>query len=200
MAVINWFSNIKSEEPINSILSQLSNDKILIDGPSGVGKSAFLKILINELDDYKGNILLNDKNIKNYNINNIISYTSQDEDLFNDTIYNNLTVGLNINETLVNDVINICRLKEIKNIDLNNIIINSNSFSGGEKNRIILARSLLKSKKIIILDEVLKEVDYEMELIIIKDILNYFKDRVIIYVSHKDVSFLFNKVLTFRKE
>ena len=56
------------------------------------------------------------------------------------------------------------------------------------------------SKKIIILDEVLKEVDYNLEVTILKDILEYFKDRTIIYVSHKNVSNLFDKVLTFRKE
>ena len=79
-------------------------------------------------------------------------------------------------------------------------IINNNSLSGGEKNRIILARGLIYSKKIIILDEVLKEVDYNLEVTILKDILEYFKDRTIIYVSHKNVSNLFDKVLTFRKE
>ena len=109
----------------------------------------------------------------------------------------------NIKEDELNNVINICRLNDIniiKECGLESIIINDNSLSGGEKNRIILARSLLHSKKIIILDEVLKEVDYKLEYDIISDIINYYKDKIIIYVSHKDLSSLFNKVLTFRKE
>ena len=88
----------------------------------------------------------------------------------------------------------------MRDVGLNSYIINNNSLSGGEKNRVILARILLNSKIIIILDEILKETDYDLEVDIVKSILNYYKDRIIIYVSHKDLEFLFSKVLTFRKE
>ena len=142
-------------------------------------------------------------NIRNIDISNIVSYTSQDEELFNDTIINNITLGKSIDTKYLNKIISICRLDKIniiKEVGLDSLVINSNSFSGGEKNRIILARSLINSKKIIILDEVLKEVDYELEYNIVKDLLEYFKDRTIIYVSHKNLSNLFSNVLTFRKE
>lgn len=180
-----------------------NNDKVFLCGPSGIGKSSLLKILSNEIINYNGNVLINNNNIKKYDLTNLVSYTSQDENLFNDTILNNLLVGSNINEDELNNVIKICRLNDIniiKECGLESIIINDNSLSGGEKNRIILARSLLHSKKIIILDEVLKEVDYKLEYDIISDIINYYKEKIIIYVSHKDLSSLFNKVLTFRKE
>ena len=179
------------------------NDKIFINGPSGVGKSTFLKILNNEIINYKGKVLLDDKSLLEYDLTNIVSYTSQDESIFNDTIYNNLMLGKSIDEDKLNNVINICRLNDIniiKECGLNIMLINGNLLSGGEKNRIILARSLLHSKKIIILDEVLKEVDYELEKLIIKDILKYYKDNIILYVSHKNVGSLFPKTLTFRKE
>ena len=136
-------------------------------------------------------------------MNNVVNYVSQDEELFNDTILNNLTLGKEMDKELLNNVIRICKLDTIniiKSVGLDSFIINNNSLSGGEKNRIILARGLIYSKKIIILDEVLKEVDYNLEVTILKDILEYFKDRTIIYVSHKNVSNLFDKVLTFRKE
>lgn len=179
------------------------NDKVFVNGPSGIGKSTLLKIICNEITNYEGNVLIGNKRIKEYNINNIISYVSQDEELFNDTILNNLTLGKKIDKELLDNVIRICKLDTINiinSVGLDSYIINNNTLSGGEKNRIILARGLLYSKKIIILDEVLKEVDYELEITIIKDILEYFSDRTIIYVSHKNVSNLFNKVLTFRKE
>lgn len=179
------------------------NDKIFISGPSGIGKSTLLKILSNEIINYEGDILINNKLVSNYNLNNVVSYVSQDEELFNDTILNNLTLGKEMDKELLNNVIRICKLDTIniiKSVGLDSFIINNNFLSGGEKNRIILARGLIYSKKIIILDEVLKEVDYNLEVTILKDILEYFKDRTIIYVSHKNVSNLFDKVLTFRKE
>ena len=186
---------------LNYIIKE--NDKIFISGPSGIGKSTLLKILSNEIINYEGNILIDNKLVSNYNLNNVVSYVSQDEELFNDTILNNLTLGKEMNKELLNNVIRICKLDTIniiKSVGLDSFIINNNSLSGGEKNRIILARGLIYSKKIIILDEVLKEVDYNLEVSILKDILEYFKDRTIIYVSHKNVSNLFDKVLTFRKE
>lgn len=180
-----------------------NNEKIFLNGPSGVGKSSFLKILSNEIVNYSGKVLFNLKDITKYDLTNIVSYTSQDENIFNDTILNNLLLGEKINEELLDDIIKICRIDDINAVrecGLDFMLINSNSLSGGEKNRLILARSLLHSKKIIILDEVLKEVDYELECLIVKDMLKYFKDRIILYVSHKDVGNLFDNVLTFRKE
>ena len=60
------------------------------------------------------------------------------------------------------------------------------NISGGEKQRIILARALLKKAEIIILDEALSEVDYNLEAKIINNIINNYKDKTIIYISHKN--------------
>ena len=60
------------------------------------------------------------------------------------------------------------------------------NLSGGEKQRIILARALLKHSNYIIIDEALSEVDVEIEKKIIKNINEYFKEKTIIYVSHKE--------------
>ncbi len=190
------------------ILSNLNydifyRDKVFIKGPSGIGKSTLLKILNNEIVNYQGIVRLNNKDLKVLEVTDFITYTSQDEELFNDTILNNLTIGLDVDEKLLNDVIRICKINDInvvKNVGLDSFIVNNNSFSGGEKNRIILARSLIHSKEIIILDEVLKEVDYNLEIDIVKNILSYFSDRTVIYVSHKNIDYLFPKVLVFRKE
>ena len=78
-----------------------------------------------------------------------------------------------------------------------NTVINesSNNISGGEKQRIILARGLINSGSIIILDEALSEVNLDMEERIIKRILKHFKDQTIIFVSHKNYDGLFKKVI-----
>lgn len=199
---LNYFINgNKILDNIN--LNIMNKDKIFINGPSGIGKSTLMKILNKEIINYKGLILKDNINIKEYNLSNLITYTHQDESLFNDTIYNNILLGENIEKCELDKVLRICRINDIniiKEIGLNSLIINNSCVSGGEKNRIILARSLIHSKKILILDEVLKEVDKDLEVNIIKDIINEYKDKTIIYISHKNVGFLFNKVLTLGKE
>ena len=178
-------------------------DKVFLQGPSGSGKSTLMKILNNEITNYKGRVMKDNYDIKKYDVSPLITYTHQDESLFNDTILNNILLGKDIDKLELDKVLNICRLNDInviKEVGLNSLIINNSSISGGERNRIILARSLVHSKNILILDEILKEVDYKLEVDIIKDIIKCYKEKTIIYISHKNVGFLFKKVLTLGKE
>ena len=196
--------NINGNIILKNINLKINNkDKIFLNGPSGIGKTTLMKILNNEITNYKGIILKDNVNIKDYNPSSLITYISQEESLFNDTILNNITLGKNVDKKLLDEIFKICRLDNIniiKEVGLNSMIINNSSISGGEKNRMILARSLIHSKNILILDEVLKEVDEELEINIIKDILKFYKNKTIIYISHKNVGFLFKKVLTLGKE
>ena len=211
--LLNNFSNISIKNVsysicgtkiLNNINFKINNgDKIFINGPSGIGKSTLMKILNNEINKYYGKILIDNKDIKKYDLSELITYVSQNETLFNDSLYNNLTLGKEFREEDLKKIIKITKLdniESIKNNGLKTCIINNCFLSGGERNRIVLARSLLHSKKIIILDEVLKEVDYILENEIIKNILENYKEKTLLYISHKNLRCLFNKVLTFRKE
>ena len=71
----------------------------------------------------------------------------------------------------------------------------SSNISGGEKQRIILARGLMNNFEVLILDEALSETDYEMEAKIIKNILNSYPDKTILYISHKKQDNLFERVI-----
>ena len=200
ISIKNLSYNINNFYILKNINYEINcGDKIFVKGPSGIGKSTLMKILNNEIKRYRGNILLNGNDIRNYDLSNLVTYVSQNESLFEDTLYNNLCLGIDIKEEDINRVISVCRLNKLK-LELHSAIINNDILSGGERNRVILARSLLHSKNIIILDEVLKEVDYDLEVDIIKDVLKYFSKKTIIYISHKDVGYLFKKVLTLGKE
>ena len=96
-------------------------------------------------------------------------------------------------------MVRICRIESIveKRPNRYDSVVNAmqNNLSGGELQRIILARALLKQAKILILDEALSEVNFDLELDIIEDIKKYYPTNTLIYVSHKDVSCKFTKIL-----
>ncbi len=176
-----------------------AGDKVFLKGKSGSGKSTICNLLYKNINDFEGIITIDNKNIKDLNLNvirNNILYISQDELLFNGTIEENILLDRNVNQTFYDDICDICCLEEVINDKEARyqalIDPDSKNFSGGEKQRMVLARGLLKSGNIIIIDEALSEVDYYLEEKIINKILNYFKDRTIIYISHKKQEKLFD--------
>lgn len=183
-------------------------DKILLKGTSGSGKSTLLKMLLKNITNYEGNIYIGESNLLNIDksiIDNSFTYVGQNEFIFSGTIKDNIILSRNITNEAYNSILNITRVNEIidkKELrDASYIEENGFNLSGGEKQRIILARGLLKNSNYILIDEALSEVDLVLEKDIIKDILKYFKDKTIVYVSHKEgLDELFNKKLIIGKE
>ena len=166
--------------------------KFLIYGNSGIGKSTIMKIILKYLNEYKGDIYIGNINLKDINsetISNNMTYVSQKSFIFNDTLKNNIICDRNISMNDYEKVINICNLLDFRNSKplRNNFLIEDDGFniSGGERQKIILARSLLKESNYIILDEALSEVGILEEKIIINKIFKHYKDKTIIYISHK---------------
>lgn len=205
------FDNVNySYNDYNYILKNLSfkinaGDKVFLKGTSGSGKSTICNLLYKNISDFEGIITIDNKNIKDLNLNvirNNILYISQDELLFNGTIEENILLDRSVNQAFYDDICDICCLEEIINDKEARyqalIDPDSKNFSGGEKQRMILARGLLKNGNIIIIDEALSEVDYYLEEKIINKILNYFKDRTIIYISHKKQEKLFDYTINLK--
>lgn len=177
-------------------------EKVIMVGQSGCGKSTICKILYGLLNNYEGEVIIGNRDLLNYNLYNLrnnITYQSQIEYLFNDTLKNNIVCYKNVPEKQLSDILKICHVDEIlkrKNISLDTIVTdNGSNFSGGERQRIILARSLIKASNILLLDEALNEIPLEMERFIVKDICNYFKNKTIIYVSHRKILEVFDRVI-----
>ncbi len=178
--------------------------KVMFKGPSGCGKSTMCKLFAKMYSDFTGTIEIDGKNILDCSLKTIrenITYVSQNETIFTDTIWNNLVLGRNIPLAKVNEIAHVCLLDEVinkKRLRYETIVNNYHkTISGGEKQRIILARALLKEAKIIILDEPLSEVDYAIERQIITNLKTYFPQKTLIYVTHKNQDDLFDKVITF---
>ena len=134
-----------------------------------------------------------------------ISYCSQNPYLFEDTLKNNITLfDQNFDEKKFNKVLNICKVNEIiekKNIKIKDNIAESGlNLSGGEKQRISLARSLYKNFDVLILDESTNSLNGQMEREIMENILLYCSEKIIITCSHNlSLQELFNKRLRIKK-
>ena len=165
----------------------------MIIGKSGSGKSTLFKLLKKYYDIKRDKIYINDIDINDYKKSDIL-YISQNEFLFTDTIFNN------IDSNNILKLSKICLLNDIvKDNSLGyNALIEENgfNFSGGERQRIILARALANSFNILIIDEGLNQVDTNMERIILKNLFEEYKDKTIIFISHRlDNLDLFNQVV-----
>src|SRR5574344_836435 len=187
---INIHSLNHSQVSIKDI-SINNGSKVRIIGPTGVGKSSLLKILMkyyNVKRDmvYIDNIDIND--IKDSSIHKSFAYISQQENLFNDTIYKNISIT-NENRNDIIKISNLCLVDQIvKNCPLGyNTIINEDGFniSGGERQRIVLACTLLRNFNVLLIDEGLNQLDIKIERIILKNLFTYYKDKTIIIVSHR---------------
>lgn len=202
------FENVfYSHDKVNNILSNIDfkiekNSKYLIHGKSGEGKSTLMKILVKYLKNYSGEIYIGNYNLKDIKletINNSILYVSQNENIFNGTLKENIILNKQINNKKYEEILKICKVDKIRNKKTfrDNFLIEENGFnlSGGEKQRIILARALLNNFNYLILDECLSEIDSSLEKEIIQNIFDYFKDKTIIYITHKEeIKKLFNEV------
>ena len=202
IVIKNLYYLVNEKELFSNVSFKIKyGSKFLIYGNSGNGKSTIIKILLKYLNDYKGNIFIDNKNIKDIDsniISNSMTYVSQNNFILNDTLRNNIIYGRRINDEEYERVIHICNLDTLRNSNKlrNNMIIEEDGFniSGGERQKIILARSILKDSEFIILDEALSEIGIEEEKEIIKKLFNYFKEKTIIYISHKqEIIEMFNE-------
>lgn len=176
-------------------------EKVMIKGHSGCGKSTICSLLQKKYEPSKGYIMINHKNIQDYSnrtIHENILYVGQKENLYTDTIKNNI-LFYRKDSKLFDKVCKVCKLDDIVSkktfrydFGIDN---NANNISGGEKQRIILARALMSESKILILDEALSETDYQLEKEIILNIMMEFPMKTLIYISHKKHDNLFDRVI-----
>jgi len=191
---------------ISQIFSQINfeineGEHIFLDGKSGCGKSTFCKILHREENSYEGEIFLGNKNLKDYELSVIrksILYLSQNETIFRGTIKENILFGSSENERF-EEITKICEIESIvsKRPFRYETKIYEDTLSGGEKQRIMLARILMKEASVYILDECLSEVERKLEIKIIKNIRELLKNKIIIYISHTDNSKYFERRIHF---
>ena len=180
-----------------------NKERVLLLGNSGTGKSTILKLLFKYYKTNRNNISINGNDINDYSVADIrknITYISQNELIFSDTIRNNIILDRNISEEEFLKVVKLTYVDEIVKNELLGYdkILEENAvnLSGGQRQRIILARALLKKSKIILIDEGLNEIDIDLERKILKNIFMVYQDTTIIIVSHRLNNIdLFDKII-----
>ncbi len=198
-----------SYDGINKVISDVSlkimdGEKILICGESGIGKSTVMQLLTRYLDNnYQGSIVIDGYELKNidlYSLRSNISYVSQNEYLYTDSLYENITLGRKIKYKDFLDLTKNTLVDEIvskNNLNYNYLIEgNGDNLSGGEKARIIIARSILKNSNIYIFDESFNALDVDKERKILEYLFNTYKDKTFIIISHRKSNIdLYNQVI-----
>jgi ABC-type bacteriocin/lantibiotic exporter with double-glycine peptidase domain len=187
----------------NLNLSILSGDRVLISGNSGSGKTTLLNMIIGFLTPVKGSIKINDidikKVLKDWQSN--IAYIPQDIFLMNSSIYENITLESekkNIHQKRLLKAINMAKINNlIKDKGLDMVIGDGGiKISGGQRQRLGIARAIYFNKKILILDESTNSLDQKIKKEILEELLNFDQSYTIIIVDHNIDNFnFFNKIL-----
>ena len=170
-----------------------TNKKVALVGHSGCGKSTITRLLYRLYDPQKGRILIDNqdiKEIKQESLRNEMSIVPQECILFDDTIYNNVAFSNpNASREEIVQAITFAQLdKLIRTLpNKENTIVGERGvkLSGGEKQRVSIARAILADKKILVLDEATSALDSETESEIKKDLEKLMQGRTSIIIAHR---------------
>lgn len=162
-------------------------------GPSGSGKTTMTNLIARFFDTDSGNIKIGGHNIKDIDSENVlkeISMVFQNVTLFRDTIYNNIKIGKSdaTEEEIIQAAMRAnCHDFIMELPDGYNTMVGENgaTLSGGEQQRISIARAILKDAPIILLDEATASLDPENEIFIQNAISELLKDKTIIVIAHR---------------
>ncbi len=168
-------------------------DKVAIIGRSGTGKSTLLNTLLGLNDYYTGSFSINDVEVKEIDkkyLRSNISVVNQNGVLFEGlSLRENLTLGLELSD---DSILSYCKMAHIESYifslekGLDTIYgVDVSDMSGGQKQRMLLARAFIKDAPIFLFDEATSALDYETEKIIFDNLEKFLSDKIVIFVSHR---------------
>jgi len=199
------YGNRKIFEGFNLTIPK--NKKIALVGQSGSGKTTIVKLLYRFYDIDSGQILIDGKDIKDFkqqSLRSEMSIVPQECILFDDTIYNN--IAFSNSSASREEVLKAIKVAHLDNIidsfpDKENTIVGERGvkLSGGEKQRVSIARAILADKEILVLDEATSALDSETEYEIQKDLNKLMEERTSIIIAHRLSTIMHaDKIIVFR--
>ncbi len=194
------FNNVGLEFGEHKVLQGVNyefseGDRVAIVGKTGSGKSSFLRLLLKLYTPTNGGIKVNDINLqdidKKYYLN-CISYMPQTPFIFEDTIRNNITLGDDYTDDEILKILDKCQLSEFIENQTDGLDTlfseQGKGLSGGEKQRISLARTLIKNRDVLVLDEPTSAIDDHSENKIIEILDAYLLEnpkKIFITITHR---------------
>lgn len=189
------FSYLRERQVLRGVSFSIEKGKITaIVGPTGAGKTTIINLILRFYDCPPKTIMIDGKDIRDFTFKSLLAHmslVSQDALLFNGTIEDNITYGLNreVTKDELFDVIKKARLDDFVSglrEGLNTYIGDKGiKLSGGEKQRVSIARALLKGSEILILDEATSSLDTKTERLIQEAVNEAIKDRTAVVIAHR---------------
>ena len=189
----NYLSNTENKV-LKNINIEINGEKMTaLVGHSGSGKSTMLNLIPRIYDPINGNILVDEEDIKNINLDSLrkeISIVDQNTTLFDDTVLNNIKYAkptASKDEVIKASELAMCSdfISKLENGFDTMIGENGVKLSGGEKQRLSIARALLKDSKIILLDEATSSLDSDTEEKIQKALAKLTSNKTTIVIAHR---------------
>lgn len=183
------FSYEEGKEVLHGIDYKFENGKsYALVGGSGSGKSTILNLLMSGYDNYEGSILVDGKeirNIKDESLYECVSMVEQNVFVFNNTIKENITMFKEFAKEKIDEAIEMSGLSKLISEKGADYVCGENggNLSGGEKQRISIARSLLRGNSVLLVDEATAALDAETAFHVTNAILDL-KDKTKIVVTH----------------
>jgi ABC-type multidrug transport system fused ATPase/permease subunit len=182
------FSYKKQKIFNNFSLEINAGEFVAIIGKSGSGKSTLLDLLSGLLIPSSGDIYLNNQKIKlnNFSWQKNIGYVTQSNILLDENIYQNISFGTKVNKILINEILSSLNLKNFINSENKNLGEKGLKISGGQAQRISLARALYLKPEILLIDEGTNALDYTTEKVIMNFLYAQKRKITVIFVSHRN--------------
>ena len=177
--------------------------KYAIIGPSGSGKSTLSNILMKRELDYKGEVLFGGKNLKDLNefcLFHHMGFMTQKPYVFNDTILNNITLGESYDTSLVKEAVEESRLEDFSDKLEYALSNNGGNISGGQAQRIAIAREVIHDHEVMVFDEAVNALDQRLVREVVNILLE--KKATVIFIAHnldRDMLSEFDEVIDMSK-
>lgn len=184
----------KGRYALSQVSSFIERGKVIaLVGPSGSGKTTFSDLLPRFYDPTEGDIFIDGINIRKIRLRDLrklMGIVTQDPVLFNDTVHNNISLGnLSASREAVMEAAKVANAHDfVMRMELgydSNIGDRGSKLSGGEKQRLTIARAVLKNPPILILDEATSSLDTESERLVQDALFNLMKNRTSIVIAHR---------------